>query len=266
MADETTTGEVKVDSAALDRKLENTLREAGFPLSTAAQKKLGSPAEPPSAPEAPLVTDGVREPTHMGSDELSPEEMRKFGIEDPRQISWIRNDQHWTSINGSSRTREWMGQHKGGRIVRDGGQYVFNGDRVLAVKSLEEVREREQAERERFNTYLGTVKDGDVPGTTRHRDDRIPTRQDMARQHEQNVARGLIGPTAGQNMNDIIRRKGSDAVIAEQARYARVRLQVGVPDSGPQRERMDAARRAVAGNKSSFAIGASFDKDGKIVK
>lgn len=120
----------------------------------------------------------------------------------------IRNEDIYMKTEMKSRYHEFL--QPGGRIIptdpRTGKPYM-NGDLVWGFRSNREMEMNEQIQKQESEQYLRDLESphsqlGDTPRYEKHRISADDSRQ----QHERNRADGMIGPTAGQDWRDVVRR------------------------------------------------------------
>ncbi len=252
------------------RKLDEILAEAGFARrDTRAAQELHNRLEPEH--ERPLYDGDSVERRDPKEDVfyVTPEERKQFGIQEGEEVTWVQDGRYWGPKIGYDPLRQRLRSLPGARPIRhpDGG-FVSNGDLVL-VAYPREVKEKAMRElTERLRKTQAAIKDSDIsPDIPRYKG---PPPPDIAqRAHDMHVAAGLIR-TPGMTPEQAFRLMGAKGIEEEEARFRQGGLFTPVPPKGTrEREAYEEAKQRAESRKvgrRSFAIGAGFDKDGRIVK
>lgn len=205
---------------------------------------------------APLIANGdvneIREPVDQFS--LKQRSREKYGILPHEDHGWIRNPKYWEAHEMKDRADEWMSQeHEDGtrRVILVDGKPVTNGDLILVAKPKEE-REREDAIAEReTEEYLENIEGGNLADIPRWRSDREAIEDLAHAQHRQNIAAGLIGPTAGMDFDVVARQYGRERMEKEMAFHRNGGRHV---DATPRQEDFQ-ARQEERGGRERTSVG-----------
>lgn len=226
----------------------------GLDLQTDTAQKMAG--KNPVSGERILTETGVSENFEPGFDRfsLTQEERKQYGIKDNEDHAWIRNPRYWEQHEMSDRAREWRAEAPrefagGRRVVMENGNVITNGDLILVAKPKAE-REREEAAQAReTENYLETLESGDVADIPRWKGSKTEIERYREQQHQDNVARGLIGPTAGMDFDMVARQYGKDRIEKEMAFYRNGGRHVDVNERTEAFQSRHTEERAPAGRE-----------------
>lgn len=196
---------------------------------------------------------------------LTDAERERYQIEPGEEHCWIRDPRRWVNIEFGDRGHEFLREAPGRRIVIHDGHPVQNGDLILAVKSAAEVVEKRAAAVRDAEDLLDGIAEGQLAGVPRAEQQQLNKDYTMQARKESR-AHGWIGPTEGMPWQDVMRRKGMEAVEAEMSRHRAAGAhyrEAGSPEEVLQRQRETFINQATG--RKSFVLGAGL-KDGKVVK
>ena len=260
---------IAVDSA-LQRRLDTILAESGFAKrQTEAARKL---ADSDEAPQRALLQDGDqsdRVPPGYDVYSLSDDERRQYGIRDHETHTWQRNPRRWEPIEGNNGLAVWLREKPGRRVIKhENGDFVTNGDLVLVACPRSELVERDRHLAEAVADADYRLSQGDVsPSTPRFGS--MPSKEDAFAKHEEHKARGFISDH-GMTPAQFLAQAGSEEVARVEAYYRNGGMTVPVPDDNTQARQEYEDRKARvedrAKGRRSYAVGAGFDQNGKIVR
>ncbi len=220
----------------------------------------------------PLLTNGqTNERLPSGADRtyLGPETRKRLGIRDEEAVRWVLDTSNtaWAQHVSEDRVADAMDGEAGARLVESNGKPVRLRDCVLMAfpKAHEEAYLARQ--QEDVKEYIREQELADHPDSYKPRN-----QQDMEEIRDRNTQTlteaGIIGPnspTHGKPLAVAMQMYSKEEIAAEAARY---RSQGRSTPQHVSEARAEAAERASAatGGRKSFAIGASFDKQGKLVR
>lgn len=263
-------GAVGVDiTPQLEKRLDQILHESGFARrETEAAKKLADSTEPPVRP---LLADGdasERVPPGYDTDSLSEAEYAKYGINpDTETHTWMPNPERYQHVLGYDSLAAWLREKPGRRVIKGEPKFVTNGDRVLVAFPKQELIERDRKLAEAVADAEYRLSEGDVsPATPRFRNP--PDRDEAFAAHEAHKAMGMISQH-GMTPEEMLARYGREGLEEIESRWRNGGMSVPVPEDQREREEYDDRKERVLARskgKKTFAIGAGFDKSGRVVR
>lgn len=212
-----------------------------------------------TAGERTVVEGATRDRVEPGKNDrfaLNEKDRAKYGIEAHEDPRWIRSPNYWKDREFSDRA--WEFEHEengdGNRVVMYEGQFVHNGDLILAASPTARRLELEKQQERETEEFRASTEDemGEIGDVTRWDDANVNYPRLKAEARRKHRESGMIGETQGMKFADVLRSKGESKFLETQARFrAQGRHRTDVQTEA-QEKRMVEARRE---GSSKFTVG-----------